>query len=499
MVLTPVIRNAPKGLKYVMIRIHNGGTTPKYKTTGYKITEKHWNKNGNVHRKNWVRTTEHRHRDINQKIDDMLTQLLNELEGKSPKKILAAGSNNSAGNQKKFLSYAKAYLRLVRNQATRVGNEQAVKKLEQYLTEQDKLYLTFNGIDKVFCKMYYNWLLEKYVHSTTNQYFGVFRTIYNDAVNDDSLAIDIKLNPFTKFKYAKNKTTNDPLSPHEFENFRYAEFKKRSHKLTQNIWLFQFANAFRVNEVLCLKWKHIKLYNEEFILDIHTSKTTMRVFRILQIPVVELLVPAIERYYPDVTPKLQNIIKNNQERIDNINELRQEQPKEITTEDVLAMLNSGYSAEEIKKQFDDLNGWKEMIKDLEREIDHTNFGKRLLLRNYILKLHNEHPNDFVWDKPQQEGFDPDRMNKEDHKAYKRCVASNHNYLKRMAKEVGIKTSMSSHVARYTASQFMLDHGTDFNAISQFLTHSNHGTTEKYVQRLGVKNKELSDYLAGYLS
>ncbi len=64
-----------------MIRIHNGGDTPKFKSTGYKIKEKDWNTKAKPDRKNWVKPTELRHKDINQKIEDMLVQLREELEG----------------------------------------------------------------------------------------------------------------------------------------------------------------------------------------------------------------------------------------------------------------------------------------------------------------------------------------------------------------------------------------------------------------------------------
>lgn len=44
--ITPVIRNLKKGLVTIFIRIHDGGTNPKYKSTGHKIKETNWNLNG---------------------------------------------------------------------------------------------------------------------------------------------------------------------------------------------------------------------------------------------------------------------------------------------------------------------------------------------------------------------------------------------------------------------------------------------------------------------
>ena len=495
MVLTPVLRPAPKGLKYVMIRIHNGGTSPKYKSLGYKISEKNWNKTAKPHRKNWVKTTENRHREINYKIDDTLQALLNELEGKTPKKILAKSSNNAVGGKKKYLLYARNYIKTVRNQSTRTSNEQSIAKLEKYLAEQDKLYLSFDDIDKTFCKMYYNWLLEQYTNTSTNHYFGVFRTIYNDAVNDDKLGIEVKSHPFQGFKYEKNKTINEPLTVDEFDNLKYYQTQNRNHVLTRNMWLFQFSNAFRINEVICLKWKNLKWVNHEFILDVHTSKTTVRVYRQLEADVVELLAPAIERYYPEISGKHQNIYKRMEDLQKTYREMLDYKTQPMTAEDILVKLNSGYSPAELQKEVDVMKSYNEFLQDWEKDMNDNEMAKRFLFRHYLEKLRTEHANDFVWDKPQQERFDNERMNKEDFRAYKRCLGSNHGYLQRIQKYAGIKTNLSSHVARYTASQFMFNSGMDFNQISQFLTHSSHGTTEKYIRRLGVNSGQLSKFLA----
>ena len=495
MVLTPVLRPAPKGLKYVMIRIHDGGTSPKYKSLGYKISEKNWNKMAKNHRKNWVKTTEIRHREINAKIDSTLQALLDEIQGKTPKKILGNSSNNATGGKKRYLPYARNYIKTVRNQSTRTSNEQSIAKLEKYLTEKDKLQLTFDEIDKTFCKMYYNWLLEKYSNTSTNHYFGVFRTVYNYALNDDRLGIEIKSHPFQGFKYEKNKTINEPLTVDEFENLKYYQTQNRNHILTKNMWLFQFSNAFRVNEVICLKWKNLKWLNYEFVLDIHTSKTTIRVFRQLEVDVVELLAPAIERYYPDIKKKLSAIYERIEKLQKTYGEMLQEKPTTMTAEDILLKLQSGSSPAELQKEVDSTKSYNEFLEAWKKDMSDSEMAKRFLFRDYLEQLRSQHPNDFVWDKPQQEGFDNERMNREDFKAYKRCVGSNHGHLQRIQTYAGISTNLSSHVARYTASQFMFNSGMDFNQISQFLTHTSHGTTEKYIQRLGVDSGKLSKFLA----
>lgn len=499
MVLTPVLRPTnKKNFKYIMIRIHDGGTSPRYKTTGYKIKQKDWNKNAKPDRKNWVKTTAGNYTVINKKIDEMLRELKAELEGASDTKILQRTRNTRKGSKRSYLNYGKIHISLTRNQATKINLEQGIKKLRKYLEEIDHLYLTFEDITRNFCKGYYNWLLDNFSTASSNQYFGVFRTIYNDAVGSDSLNIEIPISPFKDFKYSKNRTTNTPLTPDEFEDLKYLPTPKRNWEITKNIFLFQFANAFRVNEVMLLKWGDLHYRNNEFLIDKHTSKTTVRVFRNISLEVAELLVPGIERYFPEVRERLKKINQDVQQMKDDLELMQDEKPKPLSTEDILMKLSTGCSSDQLKMELKKVTEFDSMMEDFQREIDNHDFSKRLLLRYYLIELQQNHPNDFVWDKAQDEDIDINRMNANDFKAYKRCVSSNDGYLKRLQKEAGIRTKLSSHVARYTASQFMFNSGMDFNQISQFLTHSSHGTTEKYVNRLGVNSDKISNYLTTFI-
>ncbi len=502
MVLTPVLRPIPnkKDWKYVMIRIHNGGNSPRYKTTGHKIKDSNWNKNAKPDRKNWVKTTESKHREINDRIEELMLTLREELEGNSQTTLLKETRNTAKGSARNFLKYAHTYLELVRNQSTKSNVEQGILRLEKYLESIDQLYLTFDNITKQFCKRYYNHLLEtNKSNSSVNQYFGIFRTIYNEAAGDETLSIELS-NPFEKFKYIRNKTINEPLTQDEFLDFLYLPTPKRKWQISKNIFLFQFTFAFRINEVICLQWQDIKYIEEQacFSLDKYTSKATKRVKRKFNEDVAMLLVPGIERYFPEVIEKLGNIEKERQDYQKIYDDIKQGCLEPLTTEDMLLKLQSGYSGQELLEHAEKVKKDEKLLEHWQREIDNHNGLLRLLLRYYILQLKSKHPKDFVWDQPQREGFDINRMNKEDFKAYKRCLASNHGYLKRMQKEAGIKTDLHSHVARYTASNFLFKKGVDFNLISKFLTHSTQGTTELYVNRQGIDSSGLSDMLSGHL-
>lgn len=498
MVITPVLRpTSQPDFKYIMIRIHDGGTSPKYKSTKCKIKLKDWNKKGNPDRKNWVKTTHPNHREYNKKIVDMMAAIKAELGGSTETTVLQ-NSRPSKGNKTGFIKYLDSYYKLVRNQATKSNVEQGKMRVVKYLESIDKLYLTFEDINRNFLKSYYNWLLDNYAASTTNQYFGVLRTVYNEGLSDESLNISVKKNPFVGFKYSKNKTTTSPLTFYDFESFKYLPTPKRDWQITKNLWLFQFSQGCRVNEIMFMQWKDFNYVDGYFTLDKFTSKTTSRIKRQLDLSVIELLITGIDRYYPEIHNKLKKIDNERNELITHVEDLQKDKPQPINTDTMLMMVSEGKSADEIKKAIEDGALWNEMIEDFNKEIEMFELSKRHFYRYYILQLRENHPNDYVWDKPQIEGLDINRMNKEDYDAYKRCLACNHGYLQRMGKEAGLKNNLASHVARYTASQFLLQAGKDFNQISKFLTHNNHATTELYVQRMGVQTNELSDFLSTHL-
>ncbi len=501
MVITPVLRNVENEptKKWVFIRIHNGGTSPKYKSTRHKIKPKFWNKQGNEQRKNWIKTSHPKHYQLNETIEKMVIQIRGEMEGTLDKNIMKKPAKNATGGKQRYLTYASNYIELIRNKTTKIANEQAIKKLIKFLEKLDMLYLTFDDVTVAFIKGYYNWLLDNYTNASSNQYFGVFRTIYNHAVKDDEMNIEIKSNPFKKMKYQKNTTTNKPMDDSDFFLFRDFPTKgNRAWLISKNIWLFQFVNAFRVIDVMLMRWGNISYKNHEFIYDKFTSKTTERAYRSLPIEAVELLTPAIERYYPTIQSELEPINKQILAYQDKIDLLQENSPKTLTTDDLILLVAQGNDPKELEQKLKKVKNYQDNINLTRLERDIVESEKVGIYKKYIQKLNTEHPNDLIWDKPHDECINVDRMNKEDVQGYKRCLASYHNYLKRMTKMAGITSTMSSHVARHTATQFMYDKGIDFNAISQFLNHSNQTTTESYIKRLGVKNSELTNYLAGHL-
>lgn len=501
MVIKPILRDVKtETKKRIAISIHDGGKNPKIKLVPKrKIKKSDWNSNGNEDRKNWVRSSCPNFRDMNDEIYDMLIQIRAEKTGKAPAELI----NTKRGKDKPFLSWTKDYIKLVRNKATKSNSEQALMKLEKYLEEIDNLSLSIFDINKSFCKGYYNWLLGKHVNSSANQYFGVFRTIYNEVTGDDANKLQLDYNPFEKLKYEKNKIIHELLTNTEFLLFRNYEPRNRGHLLAKNLWLFQFSQAMRVKEPILIQWKDLNFFvdKNKLIWGEFTAKTTTHFHRELDTPVIELLLPCIQRYDKDIIEVIKAINHdlNDYKRV--VEELKVEGPSQLTTEDILIKLQTGYDPKQMQYDLEEINDHQGLIEEYSTYIeDNTNFKKEMLGQT-INRIKQEYPNDYVWDKPQLEGMDRNKINNkktQDYEAYKRCVAGYNGYLGRIAKNLGITRSFASHKARHTASNFMIDGGMDMQKVSRFLTHSNFVTTELYINRLGLNIDELSTYLADRL-
>ena len=502
MVIKPILRPGnSKDEKRIAISIHNGGKNPTIKLIrGRKIKQSDWNINGNEDRKNWVRSSCPEFKTINEEILDYLTRIRAEISGIETPNL----TNTQRGVNKPFLKLAEEYNNLVRNSATNTNTQQAIKKLESYLQEIDKLYLRFQDINKQFCKGYYNWLLDNHANSSANQYFGVFRTIYNEISDDESNNFKPTFNPFVGFKYQKSRHRSHPLTEDEFKKIQDFRPETRQQHLARNIWMVQFSQAMRIKEVLLMKWEDLR-FNEltqTVTWGNFTHKTAYQFNRELEVPVLELLIPCMARYDKDIYEVMYNINHDLEEYKEVLAELKSTAPSKLSAEEILVKLQSGYSQKEIQNDLERIKEYQELIEEYETFIRELTESNKYILGKTIEDIKKDFGHEFVWDKPNEEGLDRDKIDHKDShhfEAYKRCYSSVDGYLKRMAKKLNIKTTLKSHSARHTASNLMIGSGMDTNKVSKFLTHSNPRTTELYINRLNIKVDELSTFLSGNLN
>ena len=494
MTLTAVLRN-PRNDNYgIFIRIQENNKT-KYKSTGAKIKQKFWNPNATRDRKNWVRTNHSRFSEINRKISDMLIQIEAEKRGLVPEDILRDQEKNITGGNTSFLKYAQQDTDDIRNKGTRESHQTALNKFIQYLEQQDNLSLKFKEMNSALVNKYYRWMLDsKLETSTANQYMAVIKGIFNNAKNDEKIRMDVKVNPFVNFKYGKTKSKSGPLEPNEYLVLKNFDTRgKEQWEEAKCMFLFQFANAMRFKDAIHLQWRHLRPTDEFIRMDLHTSKTTDRINRDLPDKVVELLKIPMKRYFPHIEEELDNYNTRLQELQQRLEKAGNSE-KELSASELLIRLKSGKSLQKLEQELESSENRKKNIEEIQTHVQELEDKKRIRLRQIIKELHIKHPQDYVWSKPYEEALDGELS----YEAYQRCGGSHYSHLQTLRKKAGIISRLTSHVARHTATQFLIDSGKSMTDVSQFLTHADELTTKDYYKRMGKNNLQLSTFLSNML-
>lgn len=502
MKITPKVRPAGKEHYYLFINVHDTGKYPdRIPLKGHKIKQKDWNPKGNEEKKNWIKTTANNHGDLNRLIDETLTKIKAEKLGLQPKDILEQRETKLSGGKKSFLKYAETVINQRRVSATAVNDTYAMKKLKEYLEDKDNVGLFFKEIDTQFVHEYYRWMLDsKLGVASANEYLNKFKAIYNIGLQDTSLKFDVIKNPFEKFKKEKTKKRNKGLSNEELNKFKDAIIppNKPKWKNAHNMFMFQFWGAFRIKDVMLLKWKNVYEQDGELTLDFFTSKGHTRIVRTVLPVVQEYFVQSMERHYPGLSEQLSPIQKEIKELKDKMDNIQKENDggRELSGVEVLKLLKSGLTFEEVTEQIEQQGNLKA---DLTRRLNELEQEIKKLLIEKLDGLSYDRPNEYIFYYGNEKGLvSPWKAGDGMEEKYKLCVTSIDSFLIQLQKLAKIRTHISSHVSRHTATGILMRNGMNPHATSAFLTHNSLKTTEIYRGTLGIQDNEVSDHLSKLL-
>ncbi|WP_026838711.1 site-specific integrase [Gillisia sp. JM1] len=493
------VKNQPTKIS-IFINVHDGGQHPiaRPSVKGVKINKSNWNKKGTTDKKNWVKTSEPNHRVINQKIHDLMIQLEAELKGFTTKEILVEKDKAISGGQNNFVKYFETQMNDIRNLTTKENDKYAIRQFKLFLEANDLIGIQFKDINNRLVKDMYNYFLENCSVGSANQYFDRIKNCYNNGVADEDLKFSTTKNPFFKFKKESVKKVNRGLTKSEFYRFkRYeAPINKPKWKHAQMMWLFELWGAFRVKDVIYMKWHNVVNTDNGFMFDFFTSKNGTRVFREIPFNVLELLIPQMALYYPELVEEyMSKVAKNDIQK-----KKRKSQPekKELSKQEIFQLYNEGMSMEDIMK-IDDrkyLTNTPEQTESFNELLD-SNTNK--MMYNILDMIINNNGDEFIFNHGKVDdlthfiGWDKDEFER-----YKNAATKNYGALQSIRKKLDIKVKFTAHVARHTATQFMLDGGASNHEISEYLTHSNLVTMEKYRQTLGNNAGKLSTTLSDFI-
>lgn len=156
-----------------------------------------------------------------------------------------------------FNQYFKQYLEVLKTKGKIGTYDKANATFEKFKTYTNKKEIMFDEIDVNFLRNYEIYLKDtlKNKNNTIHSNLKIFRKLFNDAIRED--IIELKLNPFTKFKLSWENTNKEYLTDEELQLVEEYTIKEGTMKYHhRNAYIFaSYAAGIRISDLLQLRWK----------------------------------------------------------------------------------------------------------------------------------------------------------------------------------------------------------------------------------------------------
>lgn len=394
--------------------------------------------------------------------------------------IEVQADNESRPNQDKSPSFPKFFegqlkeLLVRKRYGSYKSQNSSYTHLKNYLNEREIIDVTFDQITPIFVRSFETYLLNQGLsQNTVIKYLKTIKRIWNEAVG---LMVYVPvINPFLlqKNKYAP-VIKKDILYKKDVEVIFKTKITE-DHPLyhIKNYFLFQiFAQGMRVSDLLTIRWENIGVgglqYYQFKTKDHHTvAFNDVMVFRLAM-------------YLPDKGDKAFNQKYNATLTGDRFYSMTMQEIDEhylkLTTEEgaIGKFLTDKDFELELKQWSSFLNKVREKV-SAQLQIAFVNYS-RIEPKKFIFPiLNNEHFKDAVFNENKHR-LTPYQYNQMSSK-----TAVYNKQLKKLQEAVGLNKTITSHLARHTYTNLMIEStNKDIYIISRSLGHKNLKTTESYV-------------------
>lgn len=472
----------------------------KLKSLGIKINSENLKKSGDG-----VKSLEPGYLEINKRIEKELKQIK---EGGDLESI-----SSREAKKKSVLNFMDKVIENTANQGTVSSRKAAKKAFIRFLEAKDREDINFSQITPDLIDSYNVWLLRNdYKKNSANQYLQTLQLFINYAKNDNKMNLPESFDPFSRFKFKRNPVKNKALSKEELKIFANAEFKKQSHRLYRDMFMFQlYAGGLRVSDALMLTWGNISVNEDgDIILEYTAYKTNKPMTAILFSNGLDFLNSSIVRhntfFLQTLDAKKKLIDQSNDSITDLENKLKKFKIDSIDPIVILQLIQKNeIDVDSALKSLTIIADIKNRKEDFEQRIKSS---YEQILENYkteIKRLHRDNTEElvfpFLWDKATDKpaiNLKTELMNGEDYSKLVNERSKYVNLLKRMQKDLKIKTPISSHSARHSFTQLLMESNVNTHYISMSLGHNSIGTTELYRRTLQNRDSmRINDHLPSF--
>ncbi|MFV8373175.1 tyrosine-type recombinase/integrase [Flavobacterium sp. LB2P74] len=482
---------------FLKVRITENRKT-KISSLGIKIFGKNW-----LETKQRVSVKEDNHEKINEKIIEVL-------------KDLSAHDNDVqvlATTNKTILEFYNDIISTTINEGTKLKYTNIRNKFKKYLESIGFSDLKFNQLTNQRVKEFHLFITQNgNAIDTANYNLKSFKSIINKAKR--AKIVTYIIDPFENISYKFSQKKVKALSADEikkilntnFVDTRNFKYNKRESDITLNeiatIFLFQFfTQGLRCSDVQLLRWSSFSIINDVVQLDYTMFKTKKGMTLNLTPMALKMLNYPLFRLIPTLKEQIAIIELRKEDHIEEIKKYKAllipNNKQDLSTVIQLAAIADSAFKPTAKKYANKqaieisykgiITMNEELLKKIEIEV-YTVYAdaiKSLILSGI--------KNDFIFFFLQKTDFSNFKTNNFDNLSplqYKRLTGTRAYYnvlLKDVQKQCGIILSLTSHIARHSYTQLLLENNADITDISQSLGHSNLSTTQTYISRLPSNN------------
>ncbi|MCW5520194.1 site-specific integrase [Aureitalea sp. L0-47] len=450
----PTLKKRSKNEKYGIINIRvTKNRKHTYHTLSIRLNESDWNKN-----RNEVRKSHPDHILLNSKIDDKISDL---------KKLLSQSDISHTYKEGSFLEYLDNHINDLVS-AKKIGNSKkyitTYKHLRSYQDE-----VLFSDITIKFLNKFKNFLRTKSIgDNTIHNYFKCIQKLFRQALNEKVyVTLD---DPFKNYSLANDKKIEkEYLNTYNLRCLVDEDINDPKLYEIRNRFLFQiYGQGLRVSDLLTLRYSNINFVRVLSRIDFIQYKT--------RTPNSIQLSPELTRcifYYVDRKRYMEMYYKDKYE----VKSITDDEAVTDTYQNLIRYAQNKVDQDLDVSFYDTFTGKITLLK------------KKLARIQYelILKYSIDHNNDFIIPVLPNDLFKDvefhknTRLNRKQVNKISSMTAVYNKQLKKLAPITGNPNiRLSSHIARHSYSNLMLETGADIYTISKSLGHSNLSVTESYV-------------------
>jgi integrase len=427
-------------------------------------------------------------------------KLFNNLINEALKKIRENNNNIQSLNttSSTILEFWSLHNSTTRNAGTLSARGSSLNKFKSFLISNNKTGLRFEHLNPTMVQLYYLYLSNEVSKRSTKTYMGYFKSVIRQAIKQQ-LIPTYPVDPFININIPtpKNKTSK-ALTPHQLKSIIEGNFPK--HNEYKDMFCFQIlAGGMRVRDMLMLRWSNIMINDNGVYLQYTQSKTAKQITSKLSYKALAYLLPMMKLTHPRQVQSIENIYQqfNPQlklyENWEHDNKYAKYKDTDTIKEFEHYDFKSGkrYRLDEIPKTEARRITLLEKITMYETDLmlEYTT-----LLKEYI----NTTPNDYIFHLLRgliipANGYLTPKM---DRTIQKRIKVYNYHLMK--ISQILKMPNITSHRARHTFTQLLVNSNTNLYFIQQMLGHSSLKVTQTYVNSLHTTQlDEVSNTIASY--